>query len=162
MEFINEVFGAKAGGLTTGQMIARGIVIFFITLAFIRISGVRTLGKKTAFDYLTALILGAIMGRAVVTIEQPFLPSIVASLVIMLLHRGVAWVTYLSKRAGKVLKGEPMLLIKDGKKNKANLIKADITEEDIIEALRLKMNMDSLDKVKEVYLERSGEISFVV
>jgi uncharacterized membrane protein YcaP (DUF421 family) len=44
----------------------------------------------------------------------------------------------------------------------ANMKKSNITEADIREALRRTLHMDSLDSISEVYLERTGEISFVM
>jgi uncharacterized membrane protein YcaP (DUF421 family) len=161
MEVIENLFGLDEHKLETYQMIARAFVIFFVALLLIRVSGIRTLGKQSAFDNLTALILGAIMGRAIVSAEQPFFGSILATLVIMVLHRVVAWITYRSKKMGIILKGRELLLIKNGEPNKKNMKQTHITREDILETLRKDVNVPSLDTIKEVYLERSGEISFI-
>ena len=161
MELAENLFGLHAERLETHQMIVRAIIIFFIALTFIRISGVRTLGKQTAFDHLTALMLGAIMGRAIVAADQPFFGSIIATLVIMLLHRFIAWITFKSKRSGWIFKGKQIILMKDGKMVSENMKKTNITKEDILEALRRDINQNSFDKIKEAYLERSGEISFI-
>src|SRR4051812_12494943 len=117
METIDTIFGLHAEKLETYQMIARGIVVFFAALIFVRVSGIRTLGKQNAFDHLTALILGSIMGRGIVAASQPFFGSLLATLVIMLLHRLIAWITFKSKKTGSILKGEPLLLVKSGKRN---------------------------------------------
>jgi uncharacterized membrane protein YcaP (DUF421 family) len=79
----------------------------------------------------------------------------------MLLHRLTAWITFRSKRAGSLFKGREVLLMKDGKKLAGNLSKTLITQDDILEALRRDANTASPDKIKEVYLERSGDISIV-
>jgi len=160
METLNDILGLDTEKLLAFQMTARAIVIFFISLILIRIAGLRTLGKQTAFDVLTSLMLGAIMGRAIVT-NQSFFGSILAALVLMLLHRLMAWLTFRSKKIGAIIKGESLLLMKDGKKQKNNLSRSHITDEDILEALRHDVNINSLDKVIEVHLERSGEISIV-
>jgi len=158
---INEIFGLDAERLNALQMIARAITTFFVALLLIRISGLRTLGKQTSFDQLTILMLGAIMGRGVVTPSQPFFGAMLAVLVIMLLHRLLAWITFKSKSAGWIFKGEPLLLIKNGRKNMHNLKMCNISEDDLLEALRRDLHLDSLDEIKEAYLERSGEISFI-
>jgi uncharacterized membrane protein YcaP (DUF421 family) len=160
MELLNDLLGLDAEKLEPYQMIFRAIIVFFTTLIFIRIAGIRTLGKQSAFDTLTSLMLGAIMGRAVVT-EQSFFGSILATLVLMLLHRLVAWVTFKSKKAGAIIKGRNILLMRGGEKQKKNFAATHITEEDIMEVLRHDLNTTSLDKIKEVYLERSGNISII-
>jgi len=160
MEAIENLFGLDVQKLETYQMIARAVVIFFISLVLVRVSGIRTLGKQNAFDNLTALMLGAIMGRAIVSAEQPFFGSIIA-LVIMILHRFISWLTFHNKKSGLILKGKHLLLMKNGERIERNLKKTNITEEDILESLRRDVNVPSLDKIKEVYLERSGELSFI-
>jgi len=160
MEFWNNLLGLTSNELKASQMAARAVIVFFTSLVFIRIAGIRTLGKQSAFDTLTSLMLGAIMGRSVVT-GREFFGYMLAALVIMLLHRFVAWITFKSKSIGAVIKGSKLLLMKDGKLQQSNLASAHITEEDIMEALRQSVNSSVTDKIKEVYLERSGRISVV-
>jgi uncharacterized membrane protein YcaP (DUF421 family) len=53
------------------------------------------------------------------------------------------------------------VLIKDGEKQISNLKRTHVTDEDIQEALHLVLQSKDMDRVKDVYFERSGEISFV-
>lgn len=160
MEFIDSLLGLKTEHLQSHQMAARAFIMFFIGLVFIRISGVRMLGNQSAFDTLTILMLGAIMGRSIVT-NQSLAGSICAALVLILLHRFVAWLTFKSHDAGKILKGQNVLMIKDGKKIIKNLSREHITEEDIMRAVRKDCHTTTLDDIKEVHLERTGEISII-
>ena len=160
MEFLDNLLGLNAEQLTAGQMVARAVIIFFISLILIRVSGIRTLGKQSAFDMLTKLILGAMLGRAIVA-NQPFFGTLLAALMVMLLHRLLAWIAFHNKKANAFINGETLLLMKDGKKQIKNLSRSHITDEDILEALRRDVNTGSTEKIKEVYLERSGDISFV-
>ena len=160
MEFLNNLLGLEANRIEPFQMAARAFIVFFLSLGMIRIAGIRVFGRHSAFDTLTSLMLGAIMGRAIVA-DQSFFGSILATLVLVLLHRLMAWITFHNKKIGAIFKGQNILLIKDGRQNNKNLAKARITEEDILEALRKDVHITSLDKIKEVYLERLGEISIV-
>jgi uncharacterized membrane protein YcaP (DUF421 family) len=160
MELINNILGLNIEKLEPYQMASRAVVIFFISLLFIRISGIRTLGKQTAFDTLTSLMMGAILGRAIVT-NQSFFGSILATLVLMLLHRFIAWVTFRNKKVGVILKGKKILLMKNGRFYHKNLAKTHITEEDILECLRKDINIESMSSIKEINLERSGDLSYV-
>jgi uncharacterized membrane protein YcaP (DUF421 family) len=160
IDYAEELLGLNAVELQPHQMCVRAVVIFFISLFIIRISAIRVFGKFSAFDNITMLMLGAIMGRAVVT-TQSLTGSILALLVIMLLHRFVAWLSFRSRKAGALLKGKQLILMKDGKKYQKNLNRTHITEADILEALRRDLHVTTLDKVKEVYLERSGDISII-
>ena len=54
------------------------------------------------------------------------------------------------------------MLYKDGTIQKDNMLKADITNGDLEEGIRLAANVNSLQKVREVRMERSGQISVVL
>lgn len=157
---MTELLGLDAEQLTWYQMSARAILVFFLSIWYVRIAGIRTFGKASIFDQVTALMLGAIMGRAVVA-NQPFFESLLASLVLMLLHRFSGYITFKSHEVGKVLKGERILLYEGGQLMAENLAKAHITEEDIQEALHLLINEKDFQNVDTIYLERSGKLSIV-
>src|SRR5438045_453646 len=101
MTTIDELLGLHADKLKDYQMACRAVVVFFIALAYVRIAGVRTFGKKTVFDQVTALILGSVLGRAIVSTES-FTGHLIGCLVIMLLHRLVSWITFKSHAAGRI------------------------------------------------------------
>src|SRR5215831_5355873 len=62
---LHDLFGTGPN-LTTLQMAVRSFVMFFIALALIRIGGMRIFGKKTAFDNVLSIMLGAILARGVI------------------------------------------------------------------------------------------------
>ena len=160
MHFFDQFVGLHSEWLEPYQMAARALVVFALSLLLIRIAGIRTLGKQSAFDIITSMMLGAILGRSVVA-NQSFFGSILAALVIMLLHRLTAWITFRSKKAEAIIKGKNLILMKNGKKNQKNLRRAHITEEDIQEAMRHQTNSTAPEKIIEVHLERSGDISII-
>ncbi|MCW3127417.1 MAG: hypothetical protein JWO03_3075 [Bacteroidetes bacterium] len=160
MDFLHDPFGLQTEHMDTWQMLLRGLVVFFAALGMIRIAGLRTLGKQSAFDQLTILIIGSILGRAVVT-GKNFFGNLAAVLLIVLIQRLLAWITYRSKAMGKIFKGSPLPLIHYGQKQRDNMKKALVTDEDLKEALHLNLNADKTETINEAYLERSGQISFI-
>jgi uncharacterized membrane protein YcaP (DUF421 family) len=161
MDIFKDILGLETDQLNTLQMMARAFVIFFVLLVLIRIAGIRTLGKHNAFDQLTILILGAVMGRAIVAGEQPFFGSMLATGVIIGLHRLVAWLTLVFPKLENIFKGKKILLAKGNQLQVDHLKQANVTPEDIQEAMRQEVNANDLKEMNEVYLERSGYISFV-
>jgi uncharacterized membrane protein YcaP (DUF421 family) len=159
MDWIHDLLGINADKLTAFHMSMRAVFVFITALVYVRVAGIRTFGSQSSFDQITALMLGSVMGRAVVAADQPFFPSLLACLVIMVLHRIIAWISFISRDAGVILKGEPVRLFHRGVFQRKNMKKTHVTEDDIYESLRQTVNLDSLDKINNVYLERSGEIS---
>jgi uncharacterized membrane protein YcaP (DUF421 family) len=157
--FLYKLFG-EGRDLDTLQMCSRAFVIFFITLALIRISGRRTFGKRSAFDNTSAIILGAVLSRAVVG-ASPFVPTVACCLVLVLLHRGLAWISIKNKLVGQLIKGDEIPLYRNGKLNEENLEKSLLSENDLLSDVRLKGNVKTLNEVSEIYMETGGEVSII-
>jgi uncharacterized membrane protein YcaP (DUF421 family) len=159
MEILYQLFG-QGKELSALQMCDRAIVIYFIALLFLRISGRRTFGKKTAFDNTIAIILGAVLSRAVVGASD-FVPTVACSLALVLIHRGLAWLSIRSDTVRHLLEGQSILLYKNGHLEKKNFNKSLICEEELKGDLRMKANLGTLAGADEVHMETNGEVSVI-
>ena len=159
MNLLHTLFG-EGKDLDSLQMICRAIVAFFLTLVLIRIAGIRTFGKKTAFDNVIVIMLGSIFSRVVVG-ASPFIPTTLACLAFVLVHRLLAWISLYNETLGRWIKGEPSTLYADGKRNEKNMRNAVISEKDLHESIRHQLHEDSLEQVKAIIQERNGEISII-
>lgn len=161
-EFFDTVLGIGDDSLNWWQMASRAFVVFFTALIIVRIGNKRIFGKLSAFDIVLGIIYGSILSRAI-TGNSPFFPTLVAALVLVLLHSGLAKVAYHSSFGfGSFIKGNPVALIKDGKMQEEAMRKNSVTENDLEEALRSAGNVNDLDQVEAAYLERSGNISIIM
>src|SRR6201747_1291859 len=112
MEILIKIFG-EGKELNALQMSCRGIVMFFIALALIRISGRRSFGVRSPLDNIITISLGAVMSRAIVGASN-FVPVVVCCFVIVLLHRFIGWLIANSKAFGRLVEGKKILLFEDG------------------------------------------------
>lgn len=159
MQTINELFG-QGQDLNALQMSLRAIVIFFIALMLIRFTGMRVFGIETAFDTCIMIMLGAVLARAVIG-ASPFIPTIVASTVLVTIHKIIAMISVKNQTVSHLVKGIPYSLYKEGKLNDKNLRKCLLSFGDIMEEVRLKLNQNTLDNVDEIFMERTGKISVI-
>jgi uncharacterized membrane protein YcaP (DUF421 family) len=159
MHLIQRLFG-EGKDLDSLQMMCRAVVSFFLTLVLIRIAGIRTFGTRTAFDNVITIMLGSIFSRVVIG-ASAFIPTTLACLVFVLIHRLLAWLSLYSDTVGRWVKGEASSLYADGQPNKRNMHSARVSDKDMRESIRQRINEDSLDHVKEIIQERNGEISVV-
>lgn len=159
MRLLQDLFG-EGKDLSALQMCDRAIVVYFIALIMLRISGRRTFGKKTAFDNTIAIILGAILSRAVVG-ASAFVPTVACGLVLVLLHRGLSWASLRSKLVRHLLQGASIPLYSKGKLIKENMGTSLITEDELMEDMRLKANIGRLSQAEEIYMETNGELGVV-
>ncbi|HEY4065145.1 MAG TPA: YetF domain-containing protein [Puia sp.] len=157
---ITEVLFGHGSHLNCLQMSTRAFLAFFITLLLLRIAGIRTFGKRSAFDNVIIIMLGSVLSRAVVG-ASPFIPTTVACLVFVLIHWALAWISQHNDFIGRLVKGEPKQLFAGGRPIQKNMSRSLISEKDLLESLRLRLNQDSFEQVREMFLERNGEISIV-
>ena len=139
---------------------ARAAVMFLITLILIRFSGMRPFGKDNAFDTVIVILVGGVLSRGVVG-ASPFFSMVAGAVAIVLVHKALSKFSFYNKDLETKVKGQSCLLYRDGHFIEKAMKKANITETDVYEELRLVMHEDNLKKVKEVYFEKTGEISFL-
>lgn len=160
--FWDTLFGIHVDSDTISvlQMTTRAALVFFIGLVLIRLAGQRTFGGNTPFDMVLKIMLGAVLARAVVA-ASPFWGTTLAALVLVALHRLVAWASARSHLFGQLMKGRPVVLAEDGKINEKNLAKSNLSKNDLLAGVREKASLESLDEAETVRLERNGNISVV-
>lgn len=159
METIHDLFG-EGKDLNALQMGCRAFVIFFITLALIRLAGVRTFGIRSAFDNCIIIMLGAVLSRAIPG-ASAFIPTIVSCVVLVAVHRVLAILSVNNKTLSHIIKGKPISIYKEGVLNTKNLRKCALSYGDIIEEVRVNLNTNTLDNVEEIFMERTGKISII-
>lgn len=159
MNILYTLFG-EGKDLDSLQMVCRAVVSFFLTLVLIRVAGIRTFGKRTPFDNVITIMLGSIFSRVVVG-ASPFIPTTLACLMFVLVHRFLAWVSLYSDWVGRWVKGEASSLYSDGQLNRKNMRDARISDKDLLESVRQRINEDDFTHVKEIVQERNGEISVI-
>jgi uncharacterized membrane protein YcaP (DUF421 family) len=140
---------------------SRGILITLYAIIIFRMNLSRLYGNHSCLDFIIYIILGAILGEAIVN-NIPLLPSIIVCTLIVLMYKAMAFLTFKSHRIGKYIKGDKITLIKNGKLVKKNLECTRVTTHDILQSLRLQQGMNNLDSVRTATLERGGEISFEI
>jgi uncharacterized membrane protein YcaP (DUF421 family) len=159
MKFMNEWWGINEN-ISPLEIAARSAVMFLIALLLMRMAGMRPFGKGEPFDNIITFLIGGILSRGVVG-ATPFFSTVISMVVIIIIHKALAKLSIYNKWFGARVKGEKILLYRDGSFMKKNMAKTNITENDILEDLRLVAQADSLNAIREVYMERTGEISFV-
>lgn len=156
MPALRELFG-DGTDLDPLQMALRALAVFVLTLAMIRMSGRRSIGQHRVFDACTTVLLGAVLSRAVVG-ASPFWATMAAGLTIVVLHRLVAMASVRWPRFESLISGDKRVLVREGRRDEAEMRKALITPRDLDEAMR-KRTGDETVPLERAVLERDGEIT---
>ncbi len=159
MNLLEVLFG-RGEHLNSLQMGMRALVTFFIALLLVRVAGMRTFGLRSAFDNIVGIMLGAVLARGVVG-ASPFGATMVASAVIVVVHRVLALVCLKHAGLERVIKGEHRRLCRDGVVDEHTMARSGISRGDLLEGVRQSANIDSIDEIAAAYIESNGQISAV-
>jgi uncharacterized membrane protein YcaP (DUF421 family) len=150
----------KPTELTMLNVSLRCALIFIVGLALVRIGDRRSLSEKTAFDAIFIVLIGSMLSRAI-NGTGPFFLTIGAGIVLMVIHRVFAFGACKSHAFGKLIKGQPFVLVRDGLIDTGEMNKALVSQHDFEEDLRLDAQTEDVSTIHVARLERSGDISFI-
>jgi uncharacterized membrane protein YcaP (DUF421 family) len=93
--------------------------------------------------------------------SEAFSPTLGAGFVLVFLHRLFGIAAYYSHTFGILVKGNPVVLVQDGRLRRKNMFWEHISKHDPEEDMRLNAKTENLSKIQVARLERSGDISFI-
>ncbi len=142
------------------QMALRTLVVYALSLIIVRLGSKRFLSEATAFDVIVGIMLGSVMSRAI-NGSAPFVPTVLSGTVLVGIHWLLGILAFHAGWFGTLVKGSPVLLIKDGEVQEQNMRQTGLSPNDLEQALRLRSNQTDPAKIKLAYLERNGGISVI-
>ena len=158
--FLTNLFGLEINHVNFWQMAMRAAFIYVTSLIIMRFGNKRFLGKSTAFDIVIGIVIGSVFSRAI-NGTAPLFVTMSAGITLVVLHWLFAVISLNHKGFGKLVKGTTSTIIENYKLDNKEMKKGHVSEDDLREQLRLSVKQKTLDDIKEAYLERDGEISFI-
>jgi uncharacterized membrane protein YcaP (DUF421 family) len=159
METFRALIGPDTGDASVAQLCARAAILFLFGVVCIRIAGRRTFSSITPLDIIVALIIGSNISRAM-TGKAPFFGGLAATLVVVILHRLLAMATLHWSPLARLLKGAPVVLVRDGVADHDAMRRHAIGQADLSEGLRMEQ-AERVEDVRLATLEAGGKISVV-
>jgi len=141
--------------------VLKAVVVFFVLWAIIRVSGRRTLGEMTAFDFVLFLIIGGSTQRAITGEDYSLTNALILVATFVVLDIALSIVDLKSPFMRRVLNATPTILVDNGHLLVRRMRRARVTEDNILEAARRLHGLERLDQIKFAILEASGDISIV-
>jgi uncharacterized membrane protein YcaP (DUF421 family) len=152
--------GVPATDLRFTHMATRSTVVFCFALLIVRLADRRFLGRNAGFDWMLGVVLGSVLSRGI-NGQAAFFPTLGASALLVLFHHVLSAVAFRFHGFSRLVKGQPRVLVRDGKIDESELSRSNITRDDLDENLRLNGNENGTDDIAEARLERNGSISVV-
>lgn len=161
--WLDSVLGlhAEPRDLTLVQICGRGVIVFAATLIMVRLSDRRALTRKSPFDTVLLVVLGSTLARAV-NGSASFFSTLGGAFALVMLHRALAFCTCQWPAFGALVRGRALVLMRDGKMERATMRRLQVAQQDVWEDFRLQTHKEDLAKVEVARLEAGGDISFVL
>jgi uncharacterized membrane protein YcaP (DUF421 family) len=138
----------------------RAIFLYAFLLFVMRVIGRRELSSLGAVDIVLLIVLGDVIQQGLTQDDYSVTGAVIAVSAIACMQVLSSYVSFRSRRARRVLAGEPLVVIQDGKIVENIARRERLNEQDIAEEMRLQQ-IGSFSEVEWGILESNGQISFV-
>lgn len=135
-----------------------GGLAYIALLAFLRVSGRRTLSKMNAFDLVLTVALGSTLATIILDAGVALAQGVVALCLLIVLQFAITWSSVRWQWVRHVVTGEPSLLFHRGQYLPGALRRARVTEQEVRAAGRGDGHT-TLAEVEAVVLETDGSFS---
>ena len=142
------------------DLVLRAIALYIFVLLVMRMVGRRELSSLTPVDLVLLVVLGDAIQQGLTQDDYSVTGAIIVITTIALLQVLTSYITYLSRRAKRVIDGDPIVLIEDGKLIERNLRRQRLRADDVAEEMRMQ-GIGNFTNVRWGILESNGNFSFI-
>jgi uncharacterized membrane protein YcaP (DUF421 family) len=142
------------------DIVFRGAAIFFFLFLLTRVIGRRELSSLEPFDLILLIILGDVVQQGLTQDDYSVTGALIAIGTIAGLQVLTSYVGFRLPWTRRVLDGQPIVIVQDGKPIEETLHRERLTAHEVAAEARVQQ-IESLEKVKWAVLETSGKISFI-
>ncbi len=143
------------------ESVIRALLVYGFVLLVLRLTGRRSLGSMTAFDFVMLLIISETTQSAMTDMDNSLTNSFLLILTFVATNIFLSLVKERFPRLDKIIDGEPVLLVEHGRPIEHRLRKARVGLDDVMRSARETQGLERLDQVKYAVLESSGHISII-
>ena len=148
------------GGAGDLGWVALKALLLYVTAVFgFRVGERRTLAEMSAFDFVAAVAVGAIVGRVPNASTTSYAAGAVTLITVLLAHRVISRLRQWPRMAS-LFDHQPRVLVQDGRVLAGELRHAGLTEDDLYGILRQQGVVD-LRQVQFVIFEQRGKVSVI-
>jgi uncharacterized membrane protein YcaP (DUF421 family) len=147
-------------GLKVLEILARVAIIYIACMVLLRISGRREMSELGPMDLLTMLLLSETVSPALTGGDQSISGALVAASALLALTVITSALVRRSRLADRLIEGEAVVLIDEGRVRPAILRRFRITDDDLRSALHAQ-GMLSVAEVARAFVESDGKLTFI-
>ena len=142
------------------ESVVRGLIIYAVLLVLFRITGKRSLGQITTFDFVLLLIISEAIQNGMVGTSYSITNALALVATLVTVDVALSVVKRRSSRLEKVLDGTPVVIVENGRPLRDRMDKERLDECDVLSAAR-REGLERMSQIKYAVLERNGQISII-
>jgi uncharacterized membrane protein YcaP (DUF421 family) len=143
------------------ELVVRAIVVYFVVMLMLRLSGKRAVGQFTPFDVVLLILIGNAVQNGMNGGDNSLPAALLLCAVLVTLNYTMAYLTSRNRKLHELVEGVPVLLARKGKVFDAVLKRENISRQDFDEGLRQAEN-GKVEDIEYAMLESNGKISYVM
>jgi uncharacterized membrane protein YcaP (DUF421 family) len=140
------------------ELVARAVVVYLGLLVALRLAGRRELAQMTSFDLVLLLLISNAVQNSINAGDNSLGAGLVSALTLLVLNKAVGWAVWRWRWVERLLQGQPLRIVTDGKIHMGNLRREQLTLAELRSALR-KQGVDRITECARVVLEPDGTLS---
>lgn len=137
-----------------------GTLAYVLLVAFLRVSGKRTLTKLNAFDLVVTVALGSTLATVLLSKSVALAEGALAFALLVFLQYAITWASVRAPWFQRIIKSEPSLLVFEGRFLDSALQRERVTREEVLAVMRSQGISDAAS-VHAVVLETDGSMSIL-
>ena len=142
------------------DIVLRAVFAYVFITFLMRVLGRRELSSLAPSDLILLVVLGDLIQNGVTQSDYSMTGVVLATSTIGLCAVGTSLLVYKSKRLSKIIEGDPLIIVQDGKPIENNMRSERVKLDDVMEEAR-EQQIENLDEVKWAVLEPTGKITFI-
>ncbi len=143
-----------------GKIIILSVVAMAVLFLLTKLMGFRQISEMSFFDYVIGITIGSIAAEMSTNLDLEWWKGITAMAVWAIIGVLLSVITQKSIKARRLISGQPIIIMKDGKIIKKNLKKAKLDIDDLTASARAN-GYFSLSDIDCAIMEITGNISFM-
>jgi uncharacterized membrane protein YcaP (DUF421 family) len=147
-------------GSDLASVALRTAIIYLAIVVMLRVAGKREVGQLSILDLVVLLLIADASQNAMVGTNTTLLGGVVAAGTLVVFDRGLRLLTDRSRRASRLVQGEPRLLVRDGVTLPRAMREEGIDRDELEAALRAH-GLERPAQAKLAVLETDGSISVI-
>jgi uncharacterized membrane protein YcaP (DUF421 family) len=142
------------------ELILRGLLVYVFLILLLRATGKRQIGQMSPFDLVLLMVLSNAVQNSMNGGDNSVTSGLILAVTLVVANWTVGKLTTSSRTVERLIEGDPLLLLHDGKILGEALGRSQITRQELIAEIH-KAGYADPEEIRAAILENDGSVSVI-